>query len=97
MEGAGRASAGAWPSQWDASYYYSFTFCFLLTLARYLYSRGQRAWMPRIPKPRGIFIKYRLPGPTSRISDLVIWDVPNNLHVYQVPSDADAGLRTTLG
>ena len=66
MEGAGRASAGAWPSQWDASYYYSFTFCFLLTLARYLYSRGQRAWMPRIPKPRGIFIKYRLPGPNPQ-------------------------------
>ena len=66
MEGAGRASAGAWPSQWDASYYYSFTFCFLLTLSRYLYSRGQRAWMPPIPKPRGIFIKYRLPGPNPQ-------------------------------
>ena len=42
-------------------------------------------------------LHYRLPDPNSRISDLVIWDAPNNLHFYQVPSDADAGLRTTLG
>lgn len=42
-------------------------------------------------------LHYRLPGPTSKISDLVVWDVPNNLHFYQVPSDADGGLRTTRG
>ena len=58
------------PSVWylclENHYFIYFTFCFLLTLSRYLYSRGQRAWMPPIPKPRGIFIKYRLPGPNPQ-------------------------------
>lgn len=65
MKATGRTSAAAWPSQRGSFCHYSFSLL-VLSLSRYLCSQGRRVWMSLSPKPRGIFIKYRLPGPNPQ-------------------------------